>query len=245
MIPSPGYGYLSMFLAELLPAHRFERIVLLDKAWPMHSQENPSAGQINPEHVFLDYWPIRMTTSKNNLKTPGGRRCIAQHVLDSAPGAVIVLGIHLCGQLSVRAVELFNTHPSVTMLAVKPCCLPQVWAGLPPMIWTFANGTQLDAQDVGIKGRFVKNVWKGPPRATMVIKFKDWGDRLYAGIGYPEGSWETDGSINGWKESEDLELWSDTGAKGKHYQNRYLWAYKQVGSVVPICEPCTSASGAE
>ena len=33
-----GFGYLSMFLAELLPPARVGSIVLLDKAWPMHSQ---------------------------------------------------------------------------------------------------------------------------------------------------------------------------------------------------------------
>lgn len=34
-----GFGYLSMFLAELLPLGRMDKIVLLDKAWPMHSQD--------------------------------------------------------------------------------------------------------------------------------------------------------------------------------------------------------------
>jgi len=38
----------------------------------MHSQEKASTGQINPEHIFHADWPIRMTTSKNNLKTPAG-----------------------------------------------------------------------------------------------------------------------------------------------------------------------------
>ena len=39
-----GFGYLSMFLSELLPAQRVDRIILLDKAWPMHSQDQPSPG---------------------------------------------------------------------------------------------------------------------------------------------------------------------------------------------------------
>eukprot|EP00277_Geminigera_cryophila_P008488 CAMPEP_0179408082 /NCGR_PEP_ID=MMETSP0799-20121207/1885_1 /TAXON_ID=46947 /ORGANISM="Geminigera cryophila, Strain CCMP2564" /LENGTH=396 /DNA_ID=CAMNT_0021179483 /DNA_START=58 /DNA_END=1245 /DNA_ORIENTATION=- len=177
-----GFGYLSMFLAELLPAARVDKIVLLDKAWPMHSQEKASTGQINPEHIFHADWPIRMTTSKNNLKTPAGRRSVEKHIFENAPGAVIVLGIHLCGQLSVRAVELFNTNPKCSMLALKPCCLPQVWAGMPNTVWNFSNGQTLQLEQVGINGRFIKNIWRGPPRSTLVRKFACWGNGLYSGI---------------------------------------------------------------
>ena len=40
-----GFGYLSMFLAELLPANRVDKIILLDKAWPMHTQDLPTPGE--------------------------------------------------------------------------------------------------------------------------------------------------------------------------------------------------------
>jgi hypothetical protein len=41
-----------MFLSEILPAELLDRIVLLDKAWPLHSQEGkPHKGQINPAHL--------------------------------------------------------------------------------------------------------------------------------------------------------------------------------------------------
>jgi hypothetical protein len=251
-----GFGYLSMFLSELLPANRFDKIVLLDKAWPMHSQEKPSAGQINPEHIFLD-WPIRMTTSKNNLKTPAGRRNIEKHTLEPARGAIIILGIHLCGQLSVRAVELFNTHPKTTMLALKPCCLPQFWAGMPSITWRFSNGESVDIEDVGINGRFVKNVWRGPPRSTLVHKFGLWGDGLYAGIAcreLPHGSSSSECfRAGGCKESERLDLWdyrfqadkrAVIASGGDHYQNRFLWAFKPLGtSSAQLGHECTSEAG--
>eukprot|EP01043_Picozoa_sp_COSAG02_P076106 COSAG02_NODE_16010_length_1121_cov_1.448141_1_plen_301_part_00 len=178
-----GFGYLSMFLAELLPPEHVDRIVLLDKAWPMHSQDGePTAGQINPAHIHLAGWPIRLSTSKNNLKTPSGRRSIAKTIFEPAAGPVLVLGIHLCGQLSVQAVELFNTQPQATFLALKPCCLPQLWAGMPHVVWGFSNGHSVDVQTVGVNGRHVKNVWRGPPRETMVQKFTLWADGLFDGI---------------------------------------------------------------
>ena len=258
-----GFGYLSMFLSELLPTSRVGKIVLLDKAWPMHSQDAASAGQINPQHLFLDGWPIRMTTSKNNMKTPAGRRSILKHVLEPSPGPVILLGVHLCGQLSVRAIEMYNTLPKATMLALKPCCLPQLWAGMPNTVWTFANGTSMDLESVGIKGRFVKNVWRGPPRATLQHKFGCWCDGLYRGIACPpaaasgegrggcgegrghgtivesEGRGQAEGPEmgvqEGRKESEVCDLW-DYG--GDHYQNRFLWAYKALGSFALPGGPC-------
>jgi hypothetical protein len=236
-----GFGYLSMFLAELLPPERVARIVLLDKAWPMHSQGGePTEGQINPAHIHLAGWPIQLDTSKNNLKTPSGRRSIVRTVFQRAPGPVVVLGIHLCGQLSVQAVELFNTQPQASMLALKPCCLPQLWAGMPRVVWGFSNGNSVDVQTVGVNGRHVKNVWRGPPRATMVQKFALWSDGLYDGIDCPSAeagpsspdgiqpthSEDAAGDVSRRstrKESEILELWPE---ESEHYQKRYLWAYK-------------------
>ena len=88
-----GFGYLAMFLSELLPPALIDSIVLLDKAWPMHSQRvsGPTSGQINPAHIWLEGWPIRLTTSKNNLKTPSGRRCIQRKIFAPAPGPVAIL----------------------------------------------------------------------------------------------------------------------------------------------------------
>merc|ERR1712194_214359 len=38
---------------------------------------------------------------------------------------VILLGVHLCGTLSLRAVELINRNPhTVEFACIKPCCLP-------------------------------------------------------------------------------------------------------------------------
>ena len=56
-----GFGYLSMFLAHLLPAHRVDRIILLDKAWPMHSQDQPSAGDVPVKVEYICVWRVADT----------------------------------------------------------------------------------------------------------------------------------------------------------------------------------------
>jgi hypothetical protein len=43
----------------------------------------------------------------------------------AAHGAPLVLfGVHLCGHLASRAVELFNCEPRAAALVLLPCCLP-------------------------------------------------------------------------------------------------------------------------
>jgi len=39
-------------------------------------------------------------------------------------GPIILVAIHLCGTLSLKAVDLFNNNPRVRYFCLKPCCLP-------------------------------------------------------------------------------------------------------------------------
>ena len=42
-----------------------------------------------------------------------------------APGPVLILAVHLCDTLPLRAVDLFNDNPAkVHFLALKQCCQP-------------------------------------------------------------------------------------------------------------------------
>ena len=97
-----GFGYLSMFLSELLPPERVEKIVLIDRQFAPHSVQ-PQAHHISPEHLLDPGWPIRLTTSRADLKTRSDRRNIARTFCsDGLP--VLILGVHLCGTLSIKAV---------------------------------------------------------------------------------------------------------------------------------------------
>lgn len=46
----------------------------------------------------------------------------------SEDGRTIVLGMHLCGTLSLRALDLFRSLPNVHALVLAPCCLPNARA---------------------------------------------------------------------------------------------------------------------
>merc|ERR1712025_1213078 len=37
---------------------------------------------------------------------------------------VAILGMHLCGQLSLRAIEAFDQLDSAMVVVLSPCCLP-------------------------------------------------------------------------------------------------------------------------
>lgn len=58
-----GFGYLSMFLSEVLAPYssKVEKIVLVDVKWAPHNVA-PGPTHLDPEHIFADGWPIRLTT---------------------------------------------------------------------------------------------------------------------------------------------------------------------------------------
>ena len=143
-----------MFLSEMLPAEKASRCVLVDKAWPMHSQHEVLPHQINHAHIYggheevddddgddgkggggdedgkggggdekagggrgrrgrvsyYDEWPISLHTSKADIKKSSTRRSLGTRLFEGAPGPVLLLAVHLCGTLALRAVEMFNDH---------------------------------------------------------------------------------------------------------------------------------------
>ena len=103
-----GFGYLAMFLSELLQDHaaRVAKIVLVDIRWPPHGV-TPQPHHLSDKHLTTAGWPIRLTTSRCDLKCASDRRNLARTFLAQGAPAML-LGVHLCGVLSVRAVELFN-----------------------------------------------------------------------------------------------------------------------------------------
>ena len=198
-----GKGYLSMILSELLPSARVERCILVDKAWPPYDHEGPiAAHHISPEHIYgargegadaaedtsyFDTWPIPLYTSKQDLKNRATLRGLRTRLFDRCSGPVLLLAVHLCGTLALRAVDLFNEHERVRLLALKPCCLP-------PMLFakrkeTFTIGSHsFDAAEVCAPGKFrAGGEWDGPPRADLVPRFERWSDHLLRGIDVEKG----------------------------------------------------------
>jgi hypothetical protein len=206
-----GKGYLSMLLSELLPPSKVHRIVLMDKAFPMRNQQ-PQSHHINWEHIYgerpnketkhhvststttttttspsttqyyYETWPISLDTSKQDLKASRQLINIRRHYLNKEYPAII-LAIHLCGTLSLRAIQLFNENPdTVHFLALKPCCLPGMVHAKRHEMFEI-GGYQFDSNEVCIHGKWKQNKWVGgPPRSHIQQKFQVWSRHLYCGI---------------------------------------------------------------
>ena len=133
--------------------------------------------------TYFATWPIPLHTSKQDLKQKCNLRQLKKRLFDTAPGPVIVLAIHLCGLLSLRAVDLFNDNPdTVQFLALKPCCLPTIIHANRDEIFSFSNGHSFDSKLVCSSGSWSSKEWHGPPRWHLEPKFNAWADNLYLGI---------------------------------------------------------------
>ena len=63
-------------------------------------------------------------SSRSRAKTARDKSTAAASA-SIARAPFLVLAVHLCGTLSVKAVEMFNAHDTASMLCLKPCCLPE------------------------------------------------------------------------------------------------------------------------
>jgi hypothetical protein len=108
-----GFGFLGMFLAEMLPPEKVAKIVLVDRMWPMREQTMALPNQICWDHILSPGWHIPLETRKADIRKPHQMKQFDQYVMPPAAGPAVVLAVHLCGTLSLRAVQLFNTAPQV------------------------------------------------------------------------------------------------------------------------------------
>jgi hypothetical protein len=133
--------------------------------------------------TYYDTWPIALDTSKQDLKHSRQLQKIREHYLSNPDHPVIILAIHLCGTLSLKAIQLFNDNPAnVHFLALKPCCLPGMVHAKRKEVFHLGRHT-FPADDVCIHGKWKKNMWRGgPPRKHIQQRFQRWANHLYCGI---------------------------------------------------------------
>jgi hypothetical protein len=180
-----GKGYLSMLLSECLPSENVQKLVLVDKAWPICFSE-PEPHHMNWDHIYSNdtggtsyftTWPIPLHTSKQNLKKTSSLRNMEKRFSD---GPVLVLGVHLCGTLSIQAIKLFHQLPQSKLLILKPCCLPGM---LHTKQENFEVGRyHFPTKDVCAPGKFRSKAWDGPPRWHLQGKFDKWCMHLHSAI---------------------------------------------------------------
>ncbi|CAE7556024.1 unnamed protein product [Symbiodinium natans] len=216
-----GLGFLGMFLAELLPAERVHGCVLVDQAWPLKGgapqapqQSKKHRTQLNWDHIYNLTWPVPLVTRRSDLKLPSTQVQILSRILEPAPGPVVVLGIHLCGILAIRAVETFNAGPKCVAFALKPCCLPPLQYAKSRTRWTLGTHT-FGAAEVCAWGKYNKNVWNGPAKATLAPRFRMWSSNLFRGL------------LAESKECLHVEL-----VEG-HYQDTYLFGRRRFSAQSP------------
>ncbi|CAJ1438480.1 unnamed protein product [Effrenium voratum] len=125
-----GFGFLSMFLSELLPPEKVKEFCLMDMSYPNSGVDN-SNGTTSVEHIYKQPWRIHMYTLKVDLKKKATLNQIAQRLLsapsqsnDPRPAPVFACGVHLCNTLGIRAAQLFNENSEVAGFAFVPCCFP-------------------------------------------------------------------------------------------------------------------------
>mmetsp|Transcript_34589 Transcript_34589/g.110478 ORF Transcript_34589/g.110478 Transcript_34589/m.110478 type:complete len:243 (+) Transcript_34589:688-1416(+) len=91
----------------------------------------------------------------------------------------MLLGVHLCGTLSLRAVDLFNDSPSFFFLGLKPCCLPPAFFAQRGDVFGSANGHCFAAKAVAVAGKWQRGKWVGgASRQELQRKFAVWVDNL-------------------------------------------------------------------
>ena len=131
----------------------------MDIAFPRAGSEVMS-HHINPAHLSIaGLWSFKITHFRCDLKNSQGHQQLKKHVLD-AVGPVAVLGVHLCGVLSLRAVQLFNDHPRCCFLALKPCCLPAKEIAKKGSVWKL-GGHVFSAKEVAATGTYKSGKWVG------------------------------------------------------------------------------------
>jgi hypothetical protein len=185
-----GKGYLSMMLSEYLPPDRVEKCILIDKAWPT-CHTTPQPHHMNWEHIYgnctetnetyFTTWPIPLHTSKQDLKKTLTLRQLEKR-FQNQPGPILVLAVHLCGTLSIQAVQLFHQIPNVQTLLLKPCCLPAMLYQHRQEEFTIGSRYSFPTKDVCAAGKWSHKEWVGPPRWHLQDRFQNWCYHLHEGM---------------------------------------------------------------
>jgi hypothetical protein len=104
-----GRGFVSIVLASEFPK---SRVFMIDNDTKM-----------NVDHVKA--FDERMTFHALDIHDAATEAFIRDLASKDRTKTVVIVGIHLCGILSHRAIELYERISEVSCLVVSPCCLPQ------------------------------------------------------------------------------------------------------------------------
>lgn len=218
-----GFGFLAMFASELLPREAVERIYLIDKVWPNRNVANSKGGGITTAHIY-DHgeWPIPLLTLQIDVTNSREMRGLGLHIIRD-PRPTIICGIHLCGTLSLRAIQLFNDGLSsgcgVSGLIVAPCCLPRKQHRDRKFSYE-VGGHRFSAEEL-----HDKSATKDKGRTAYEV----YQDHLLACIVAPEKSREAMASLGGERDAEH-----DKSAEDKNVFFIARAPYQHVGEAAGV-----------
>lgn len=106
-----GRGFLALVLGDAFPR---ARIRMIDNDTRMDISHVKAYSSVNTSFHALD------------LLSDECEEFIREAAASGGDGDLVVLvGVHLCGILSHRAIEIYERIPEVAALVVAPCCLPR------------------------------------------------------------------------------------------------------------------------
>eukprot|EP01082_Thalassiosira_pseudonana_P002301 g1967.t1 g1967 contig11:437649-438947(-) len=188
-----GKGFLSMMLSYLLPSDKVEKCVLVDKQWPMHNV-TPQPHHISWTHIYgsfkkvedqsipryYDYWPIKLNTSKQDLKSNKEIRSMQQRYF-TGQGTYNFGSCSSMWNVELKSRRSVQQQSQNKVLCLKPCCLPGMVHAKRNEIF-YLGEHSFDSKLVCSAGKWKKNVWKGPSRSVTKEFFQRWADNLFLGI---------------------------------------------------------------
>ena len=104
-----GRGFVSIVLASEFPN---ARVFMIDNDTTMNVEHVESFGERLTFHA-LDAFHDETETFIREIARAGPTK------------TVVIVGVHLCGTLAHRAIELYERIHEVSSLVVSPCCLPR------------------------------------------------------------------------------------------------------------------------
>jgi len=207
-----GFGFLGMFLAELVQdPERLSSITLVDRGWP--NAHIGSSGTISTEHIY-DYgpWRVPLHTIKSDIKDVSNCKSLIARIIACNDRPCILCGVHLCGTLSLRACQLFNATTRALALALVPCCMPGKPRGKNPIIYNLGAHT-FSSDDFRDCSNF----------STPTARFKSWVENVSQTILAGDGCVAT---------LEEIPVMTRRGARHDHeeayLQDLYIFAHRGV-----------------
>lgn len=106
-----GRGFVSLVLVDAFPESKVRMI------------DNDTKMNVSHVERFCD--PDQMSFHVMDVRSEECEKFVVDACESEGAECVVLVGVHLCGDLSHRAIEIYERVPGVAALVLSPCCLPR------------------------------------------------------------------------------------------------------------------------